>query len=376
MKVAIIGGGVAGLYASVTAVEKGDRVTLWERRAIGEGIVCGECIFDTLDCMPAPSRGMLHPVEELLLLGKEEYRIPLGRYRHLWMMDRPLWQRSLAEHAVARGVDIRERCPVTPRDLAQLMKEYDWIIDASGAPSVTAKTFKFAPEYYRRYMVACQVKVGGDFSSIFPAVAAGFLPQMPPTVIPSYYWIFPQTKTRANVGFGLCSPLPRPVINPKRVLREVMVARGLSPLENSALIEGGLIPAMILPKLHHQNILLVGDAAGLASPLHGGGIDTAALSGVLAIAAIHEDLMGASTYQKRLVHALSNRLSCEDAFLHLLRTGGHEEWELLLRAAAGRAGARLLLSMRHPDLLWKAWRWLKRRRPTGLCSPALPWPSF
>jgi len=31
MKIAVIGGGVAGLYASLVAAEKGAQVTLWEK---------------------------------------------------------------------------------------------------------------------------------------------------------------------------------------------------------------------------------------------------------------------------------------------------------------------------------------------------------
>jgi len=46
---------------------------------------------------------MLHPVETLVLWeGEEEFRVPIGRYRKLWMMDRPSWQRGLAAHAAGR----------------------------------------------------------------------------------------------------------------------------------------------------------------------------------------------------------------------------------------------------------------------------------
>jgi len=287
MKIAVIGGGVAGLYASLVAAEKGAQVTLWEKGKIGEGIVCGECIFDTLDCLPAPAFGMLHPVETLVLWeGEEEFRVPIGRYRKLWMMDRPSWQRGLAAHAAGRGVAIRERSAVSPHDLAHIAATHDWVLDASGAPSLTAKAYRFTAAYYQHFLIACQAKVAGDFSSLFPAIAAGFLPDLPASVMSSYFWIFPQRENQANVGFGLSGPFRKPLINPKRILRELMVARGLVPPEPPTLINGGLIPVQILPTLRYRNILLVGDAAGLASPLHGAGIDTAALSGILAVTVI------------------------------------------------------------------------------------------
>ncbi len=46
MKIAIIGAGPAGLYAALAAAEKGMTADLYEKRRVGEGIVCGECIFD------------------------------------------------------------------------------------------------------------------------------------------------------------------------------------------------------------------------------------------------------------------------------------------------------------------------------------------
>ena len=42
MKIAIIGGGPAGLYAAQTAAAGGAETTLFEKRQVGDGIVCGE----------------------------------------------------------------------------------------------------------------------------------------------------------------------------------------------------------------------------------------------------------------------------------------------------------------------------------------------
>ena len=45
---------------------------------------------------------------------------------------------------------------------------------------------------------------------------------------------------------------------------------------------GGIVPIRLLEQLEYGNVLLVGDAAGCASPLHGGGIDTSFSVGRLA----------------------------------------------------------------------------------------------
>ena len=104
MKMAIIGAGPGGLYAALAAVRKNIKVDLFEKRKVGEGIVCGECIFDSLGIMARPGRGLLHPVEGLVLKGSGEYRFPLGRHKPLWMLDRRIWQQDLSRQAQELGV--------------------------------------------------------------------------------------------------------------------------------------------------------------------------------------------------------------------------------------------------------------------------------
>src|SRR5512133_4070603 len=113
MKIAIIGAGPGGLYAALAAAGRNIRVDLFEKRKVGEGIVCGECIFDSLRIMPRPGRGLLRPVDELVLQGRHSYTFPLSRHRPLWMLDRKTWQQDLARQARDRGVVIHENAGVT-----------------------------------------------------------------------------------------------------------------------------------------------------------------------------------------------------------------------------------------------------------------------
>lgn len=137
MRLAIIGAGPGGLYAALRAAKQNIPVDLFEKRKVGEGVICGECIFDSLGIMRQPDNGMLRPVDELVLQGRSQYPYPLGLRRKLWMMDRRAWQQNLAARAESIGVRIREKVKITPGRLTQMQKEYDWILDASGAPSVT-----------------------------------------------------------------------------------------------------------------------------------------------------------------------------------------------------------------------------------------------
>lgn len=114
MKIAILGAGPGGLYAALAAAQKNIKAELFEKRKVGEGIVCGECIFDSLKIIPRPGKGLLRPVDEIVLQGRKPYTFPLSRHRPLWMLDRKTWQQDLAAQARTRGVDIYEHSRVTP----------------------------------------------------------------------------------------------------------------------------------------------------------------------------------------------------------------------------------------------------------------------
>jgi digeranylgeranylglycerophospholipid reductase len=361
MRLAIIGAGPGGLYAALAAAKRGMRVDLFEKGRVGEGIVCGECVFDALGVMTKPGRGLLHAVTEIVLQGLETYRLPVRADRPLWMMDRTIWQRDLAEQAAARGVMIHEKERVSPGRLLEMKEAYDWVIDASGAPAITSRTYGFTGEYFRKYMLAVQVVIHGDFSTLMPAIKAGFLPELSREAMPGYYWVFPRDAETANVGVGCAATdaggFPT---NLKALLADVLTKEGLS---GTTVLRkgGGFIPARILPQLLYDNVLLVGDAAGLTSPLHGGGIDLACLSGVLAVEAIAEGRQGAESYRDRLVGYLKEKLTMETLMVEKMRTLNFKAFDDLLHAATlNKAIIRTRVALRHPDLLFAAWKWLKK----------------
>ena len=176
MKLAIIGAGPGGLYAALTAARRNVRVDLFEKRGVGEGIVCGECIFDSLGIMSRPGRGLLHPVEEMEIKGRGRYTFALGRHRSLWMLDRKTWQRDLARQAQGLGAIFHENTRITRERLLSMQREYDWIIDASGAPSVTSSLYQFRDEYFREYLVGHQVVLASRFRRVNAADYDCFFP--------------------------------------------------------------------------------------------------------------------------------------------------------------------------------------------------------
>ncbi|MDN5331910.1 MAG: digeranylgeranylglycerophospholipid reductase [Tepidanaerobacteraceae bacterium] len=316
-RVLVIGGGPGGLSAAIYAAQMGHRVRLVEKDGIGENIRCAEGFFDVLKKLGKPSAGVKFKVEKLIVRIQSTYEIDVKNL-NLWMLDRKEWQKSLAAVALEKGVLIEENCPVLPKDLDVLKKDYDFIIDASGAPSVTSRAYGFSDFYKQNCGKTVQLVMEGDFSHIGNNFKVGLLPGLF-----GYYWIFPKDRNAANVGVGNFGREPVKLWN---LLGEVLEREGLSGYRVVREL-GGICPVRMLPRLTYDNILLVGDAAGLTSPLHGGGIDMAILSGMHAAKSI---ALGGNYYERNLRKLLLPRLEIESAASRMWGRLGFDKMERLV----------------------------------------------
>jgi digeranylgeranylglycerophospholipid reductase len=366
LRLAIIGGGPGGLYGAIAAARQGMEVVLFERGEIGDHIVCGECIFDSLGLLEKPEAGLLYKVETILFEAQGVHRLAIRDYRNLWMMDRRAWQRHLAIKVANLGVDIRRGEKINAHKLSEIKCNYDWVIDASGAPSVTSRSYGFSREYQRECLLAYQYVLEGDFSRLQRTIKVGFISHIKPEYLPGYYWIFPRDERTANVGVVYAGGADRQsTLDIKGLLYEVVEKESLG--EATVLRKGGgLIPVRILPDLVHENILLVGDAAGLTSPLHGGGIDLACISGVLAVEAIMKGKQAVAAYRDNLLALMKEKIALETLIIKKMRQLSFGDFDNLLQAATLRKPwIRMKVGLRHPDLLIAAWRWL-RKKPRDL----------
>jgi len=365
MKIAIIGAGPGGLYAALAATRQKIQIDLFEKRKIGEGIVCGECIFDALGIMKIPGKGLLHPVYEIVLKGRKDYNFPLSRRRRrLWMLDRRIWQQDLADRAKSLGVAIYENTKITPARLRQMQKEYDWILDASGAPSATSRAYRFSDDYFQEYLLAHQVLLAGNFSTLMPRIKVAFFPNLAACFQPAYYWIFPKDTDRANVGV-VCTvrgTLSKNKLDLKEKLAEVLQAEYL---DNALVLDrgGGMATTRMLPRLIYDNIILVGDAGGLTSPLHGGGIDAACLSGVLAAGIISAGSKDTSEYERKLKNYLCEKLMLERIIIRKMRSMNFDRFDKLLSGVtAQKKLSRYWTALCHPDLFFATIRWFYKKK--------------
>lgn len=303
-KVAVIGAGPGGLFAAKEAASLGLSVTVFEKGKVGENIFCAEGFVDVLKLLPPPAAGMLFPINEILITVKDQFRVDCSRL-NLWMLDRHTWQRALAEEAAAQGCEIIEECPVTPERLPELMKEFDWVIDGSGVKALAAAAFQL-PEI--RQAVTAQYTLEGDFAAL-----VGKLKVVLDARCSGYAWIFPKSETLANVGLGWFGSKLKGL----RIKEELDLFLQRENLSHCQIVKraGGPIPIMRREKIVIDNVMLIGDAAGFGSPLHGGGIDTACISGILAARAAAAG--DPSVYEKAVQKLVGKRLKLEQKILDL-----------------------------------------------------------
>lgn len=114
-----------------------------------------------------------------------------------------------------------------------------------------------------------------------------------------YTWIFPKNGAKVNTGMGICMRPHFP--NPKSQFYRHVLTRPL--FEGSLLLDGGSWydpTRRPLDNMVGNGVAILGDAASLVNPIHGGGIGPSMLSGHLAGKTIVEALEKGDVSKKSL----------------------------------------------------------------------------
>lgn len=356
LKLAVIGGGPGGLTAALEALKQGHDVVLFEKGMIGEDIRCGECLYNSFGLIGKTPLDVSTKIERIIFKIEQEHEWQLENFNKLWMLDRKKWQLGMAKEAIAQGLKICEGTPIDSRYLQTLSSDFDYVIDASGAPSVTSVKYGFSQEYLIGCGVAIQHVMQGDFSQYHGALKLGFFPG-----IHGYYWIFPKSDTSANVGVGLYIEEVRGGQNLKTLLNEVLLMENLQDLAVEKTISG-ILPAKIVDKVVHDNILLVGEAAGLTSPLHGEGIDLACISAQLAVRSICDGDLGVLHYESKLRELIDLKWKKEMMIADFWKTLSFNQFDNFVHSIC--TNNKLLLAraaLQHPSIMKYAWKWMKHK---------------
>ncbi|MBS4031790.1 MAG: NAD(P)/FAD-dependent oxidoreductase [Clostridiales bacterium] len=309
--VAVVGAGPGGLYAAREAASLGLAVDVFDKDAVGENISCAEGFFDLLKLLAPPPASVCYQVSEIVVTVIDTFTIDCS-HLNFWIINRSEWQKSLANEITRLGCNIFEQTNITPEQFFRIRQEYKWVIDASGTFPVSGQREYSADSFAH----TAQYTLAGDFSALGGKIKVVAEPEYC-----GYYWIFPKSIDSANVGVGWFGSR-RKNLQIHRELKRILKQEELSEF---AILKkcGGPIPVKRKKELLLGNTLLVGNAAGLASPLHGGGIDTACISGILAGRAIAEGRP--REYPRRVEKILGKRLVLEKKILELYEELGHSQ---------------------------------------------------
>lgn len=319
----VVGGGPAGAVAAARAAAAGLQVALVEKRRLPRHKPCG-------GGMPAPVQAELrHLVPEAVIDTRvgwmrhswcfaeavEAAIDPPGTAdaRGLWMVQRPQFDQTLVQAAVAAGARLLERTVFLglERDAtgailrlrrvgavdqppAALSLRAEHVIGADGAAGAVAASVGLRPS--PRIALAIEQEVPHGWDATDPLLRPDLLHLDYGVLKRGYAWIFPKSD-HLNIGAGLFRARHRDVRRDpaarsriQNAIRAYAQSLGIGP-ERLAGVRAHAHPLPIWdgPEPLHTadgRVLLVGDAAGLINPLFGDGLFQAIRSGRLAAEAL------------------------------------------------------------------------------------------
>jgi len=306
--VVVVGAGTAGCLAAKTTAEAGLKVCLVERKRreeVGEKI-CGDALGEhhlkTLG-LEKPQGGELEKrIEGIKIYSPDLETIFTIKHEDFvgYLLNRRLFGQWLLRKALDEGTVFLDSTlclePITAKDyvtgvsVKDLKKDKSFqlkgkvVLDASGfsgvvrrkLPRTTGIENEVANEdveaCYREIRQLKQETEESKFCEIYlnqKATPGG------------YTWIFNKGGARVNVGLGVCMHGNFP--NPKDRLYKHVLAKPL--FEGSLLLNGGAWydpTRRPFDSMVGNGVAVLGDAACLVNPIHGGGIGPSMLSGFLA----------------------------------------------------------------------------------------------
>jgi len=303
----VVGAGTAGCLAAKTIAEAGLKACLVERKRkeeIGEK-VCGDALGEhhlkTLGLEKPQSGELEKRIEGIRIYSPDQNTVFTIAHEDFvgYLLNRRLFGQWLLRKALDKGATLMdstqflepiiERGFVTgisvknPKSKTVELKSRV-VVDASGFMAVVRH--KLPPQInierevanedveacYREIRQLKQETENTKYCEIY----------LSQEVTPGgYTWIFPKGGAKVNAGLGICMRGKFP--NPKKQFYKHILAKPV--FEGSLLLNGGAWfdpTRRPLDNMVGNGILIIGDAACLVNPIHGGGIGPSMLSGYYA----------------------------------------------------------------------------------------------
>lgn len=350
--VAIVGAGPAGCAAALGLGSSGLKVALIDKDEFPRKKVCG-------DAIPGPAiKTLKHALpffnQEFLGL-KEKYRIKSssiilsnGRtINYSWQLPAYNIKREVFDNFLLSMVKKHTSTEIITGWEAKRVEDGKKIIIRSGDQSISAKVLIISsgfkvPEFsspnsrnpvsgtrhptQHSTQLSSRAQPRGKTQNFVMAVRAyysglGFSENtnyfyINKKLLPGYFWAFPLGEDIWNIGFGIKANNEGKVDVKIRDVLEEFVSESFTSAEMISEINGSLIPTGGEKRAYSgEGYLLAGDAASLADPLQGHGIDKAVVSGLLAakqaISCFEKDDFSASfmsSYDKLIIDGIHREL--------------------------------------------------------------------
>ena len=289
----VVGAGPGGATAAAQLAADGLDVLIVERCRLPRDKPCGGGLS------PKAYRLLELDVDDLVLARPERVTLQAPHYGpvsvesrvgSIWMVQRSIFDQRLVDHAIAKGaalqtnVAVRSVRPGDAQHLAEVETDAGTlrartVIGADGSDSIVARSVGLRSQRDRHYILALEAETARPAGAPDSAALIDF------SLARGYSWFFPKGEL-CNVGVGT---------DDRRQFRQLrqhlaqFVERHRLVFPKPLRIVGHKIPSWTgAEPLHRGNVLLVGDAAGVADPFFGEGIAYAIQTGRFAAAAVSQ----------------------------------------------------------------------------------------
>jgi len=324
--VLILGAGPAGSQAAYQLSEAGLRVVVLEKAALDREKPCGGAIQtgELLEFGAPPEKIIERKISQARIFGSDDAALTVSTRRENQSgitvkrsaYDRWLQQRAekaqFIEHAeIAALLRSGNRWQViaNTRQERISIEAYLLIHAAGGNASLLEQKLGLEPLSYQGMGITCQFWLSSDKETLDQAFGNSIEFHFVPSRIPEgYFWLFPKRDILvAGVGTTMDVIRGRKLslkVELEEFLKEQFPRLGLSPSAPRVRQDGGKVPMKLRNPIHGDGLLVVGDAAGVGSIIHGGGIYQARKTAMFAAEAAQRYLDGdknaLSDYQEQV----------------------------------------------------------------------------
>jgi len=356
--VIVVGAGTAGCLAAKTIAEKGLKVCLIEKKPseeIGEK-VCGDALGEhhlKFLGLEKPTGGELEAkIDGIKIYSPDENTIFTIADKDFigYLLNRRLFGQWLLKKATDEGAILKDnmnfRSPIIEKGAVSGISVKN--MKNGRITEIHSKVVVDATGYFGMVRKQLPVEMGIDREIANQDVEACYreirqLKQetentryceiyLNQKASPGgYIWIFPKGGARVNVGLGICMRGNYP--NPKEQLYNTAFKKAIFD-DSLVLTAGSWFDPVRRPfdNMVSNGVMLVGDAASLVNPIHGGGIGPSMLSGYFAGQQIAEALgKGEPTkealwgYNKRYIDTYGKKQGTLDIFKMFLLSCSDED---------------------------------------------------